>query len=420
MYMLRLGIKAKELYRKISSFVEIRLEGSGREQFLNICLRRKIDVWNLKITKERTFLCMSVKAFKKNIRSIARKTGVKVKIIKKGGLPVKLKRYRQRIPLGVYVLLAVAGLMYCSSFIWSVNVRGGTEDDREAVRKYLEDEKIKVGASIQDIDTKDLGNKILLSVDTLKWVTVSKKGTVLNIELLPKDSYQEEEGAIDGPRSIVAKKDALIKKIVAKSGTVVMLENNVVMAGETIISGYVYPIDEIYGTEPRPVRASGEVVGIVRYTANIPVESAVETYVLSGETEVAYSVNIFGKELALTNTLEKLKGKLPKGKECTFNTFNKVRLEDYFALDTAHILPISVIRTEYYETKSAVKNFDGKEAEEYAALMAMKEIDDMIPEEAKVVATGSQLKIIDGVTCYCMWAECEERIGEYVPLHLEK
>jgi hypothetical protein len=205
----------------------------------------------------------------------------------------------------------------------------------------------------------------------------------------------------------VAKKDALIKKIVAESGTAVISENNVVLKGETIISGLVYPIDEIYGTEPRAVCAKGKVMGIVRYTANVPVETEAEVYRLSGRSQKALSLSVFGKKISFS-------------KKCNFSSFNKVTAEDSFSLDLNHILPVSIVRDEYYETICEKVHFNEEEAREYATLKAMQEIDDIIPEDAIVADTGGEFRDIDGVTCYCIWAECEESIGEYMPLHLEK
>ena len=404
--MLRLVKKFKQILRKMFPYVELRIEGAAFEQFINICLRRKIDIWNVEIKADKVILCMSAKSFKKNVRSIVRKTGVKVKILRKDGVPLVLKRYRFRIPLVMYVLMGALAVTYCSSFVWNINIVGGNIEEKDAVAAFLEREQVKVGSSLHSIETKALGNKILLSVDSLKWVTISKKGTVLNIELLSKDAYREEEGIIDGPRSIVAKKDALIKKIVAESGTAVMLENNVVLKGETIISGYVYPIDEIYGTEPREVSAKGDVIGVVRYSANVPVETEADVYKLSGKTQTERSLKIFGKNILLS-------------KRCDFKQFNKIVSEDRASLDVNHILPISVVKTEYFETECETVTFNEEEAIDYASLKAMQLLDDKIPDDANVVATGSELKVIDGLTCYCIWAECEESVGEYVPLHLE-
>ncbi len=405
--MLHINKKFKTVLRKFFPYIKLKIEGNGCEQFINICLRRKIDIWDADINSDKATLCISSRSYKKNVRSIVRKTGVKTKIVEKQGFTRKIRRYRLRIPLAMYLLTGALAVTYCSSFVWHINITGGNIKQRDSVIEFLEQENVRPGTNLGKINTKELGNRLLLSVDSLKWATVSKRGTMLDIEILSKDVFAEEEDISDVPGSIVAKKDALIKKIVAESGTAVINENNVVLKGETIISGLVYPIDEIYGTEPRAVCAKGKVMGIVRYTANVPVETEAEVYRLSGRSQKALSLSVFGKKISFS-------------KKCNFSSFNKVTAEDSFSLDLNHILPVSIVRDEYYETICEKVHFNEEEAREYATLKAMQEIDDIIPEDAIVADTGGEFRDIDGVTCYCIWAECEESIGEYMPLHLEK
>lgn len=53
-------------------------------------------------------------------------------------------------------------------------------------------------------------------------------------------------------------------------------------------------------------------------------------------------------------------------------------------------------------------------AEKYALLEAMQVLDNKIPDDAKIIKTGKEMREIDGVACVYIWAECEEKIGEYV------
>ena len=293
--MLRLG-NIRSVARRTAYHVKIRIEGTNCEQFINICLRRKLDLWGVENRKNCVTLCMTAKAFKKNIRQIVKKTGVKVHIAGRGGFFHELKKYRRRIPLALYGIIGAVMILYCSSFVWHINITGGSESERETALMLLENEGIKLGTQLGDIDTKLLANKLVINLEGVKWATVSKSGTILNIELIEAESYGDKENIITGPRHIVAKKDALIKKIVATGGTAVAEENTVVLAGDIIISGYVYPIDEIYGTEPRAESADGEVIGVVRYSAYMPVETEISVYSLSGNNESSTSFRIFNKE----------------------------------------------------------------------------------------------------------------------------
>lgn len=75
----------KRIFRLVNSHVKIKVSGVNAEKFINICLRRNIDIWDVERGDGFFSLCMSIKAFKRNIRQIARKTGCKVKITERSG-----------------------------------------------------------------------------------------------------------------------------------------------------------------------------------------------------------------------------------------------------------------------------------------------------------------------------------------------
>lgn len=403
--------RAKDFIRRMQRYVELRAEGSNVEQLINICLRRNLDVWNVKKRKDHFTLCMSVRAFKKNIRQIVRKTGCRVKIVKRAGAPVVLSRYRRRIPLAVYLLLAAVMIGVCSNIVWDVDIKASGTDEEALTRAILREAGVYPGAWLRNVDTKEVSAKLLIGIDGIKWANVYKHGTMISVELLPAESYADGDAMIDGPRDLVAQKDALIKKIVVERGTAVAMENTVVLAGETLIEGLAYPIDEIYGTEPRTVSAKGEVIGIVRYSAYAPIESAVSVYTLSGRTAVYKSISILGKQIPLPFSGGKLFA--VSGSE-KFENYNTVVSEEEWKIGRSHRLPVSIVTEERSETVEHIRELSGDEAEEYALFNAMRFLDDKIPETAEIVKTGREIREIDGVSCVYIWAECEEKIGTYV------
>ena len=60
----------------------------------------------------------------KRLRPIAKKTGVRMRLIEKGGMPFTRFRYRKRIGLLVGALLFALFLGGMSRFIWNVEIEG--------------------------------------------------------------------------------------------------------------------------------------------------------------------------------------------------------------------------------------------------------------------------------------------------------
>ena len=76
----------------IIGYVNIKVEGYFLERFINICISKKILLWNIKRKKASLLYAnISVSDYKK-LKEIARKTKTRVKIESKKGIPFILHR----------------------------------------------------------------------------------------------------------------------------------------------------------------------------------------------------------------------------------------------------------------------------------------------------------------------------------------
>ena len=86
----------KIIFSYLQGFLRITIEGYYIERFINICKNKKIAIWNLKRNSNITLsLNVRIKEFKQ-ICKIAKKTGCKLKIKNKKGLPFLLHKYKRR------------------------------------------------------------------------------------------------------------------------------------------------------------------------------------------------------------------------------------------------------------------------------------------------------------------------------------
>ena len=78
----------------IIGYVNIKVESYFLERFINICISKKIFLWNIKRKKSSLlYTSISIKDYKK-LKQIAKKTKSRIKIESKEGLPFVLHRYR--------------------------------------------------------------------------------------------------------------------------------------------------------------------------------------------------------------------------------------------------------------------------------------------------------------------------------------
>lgn len=392
----------KSLYRNFSNHVHTEISGVFPEKFINICIKRGISVWNVEKTEKNTYrMIMSVKDFKHKIRSAALKTKCRVHVLSRGGAGIWLNRYKKRLPLLLGSIFLCVAVIFLFSLLWSVDIVSQNGADIVAANKILENMGIIPGVSLKSLDVKKISKALSSGIDGVEWAGVSIEGTKMTVTLSDGTYFEGAEISPDIPCDVVAAKDALIVKIVAEQGTVVAAEQSVVLAGETIISGTVVPINEILGNEERYTHARGSVTGIVRYSAYCFIENEAEMYELTGNTAEQKKLLIFGFKIPVPWC--RIKN--------TYTHYDSITVSKYITIGEDTKLPLGVSTETLIEAAVVTKTFSDEEALSYARLQAMAELDDKIPGGADIVDTGSDIRTVDGREAVYVWAECAEEIG---------
>ena len=85
----------EQLIWYLKGYVRIRVTGYSPERFLNACRYKNIYIWDLKRVCGSYEMNLTIDGFRR-LKEIVRKTGTKVCIIRRSGLPFLLHRYRKR------------------------------------------------------------------------------------------------------------------------------------------------------------------------------------------------------------------------------------------------------------------------------------------------------------------------------------
>ncbi|MBQ7725943.1 MAG: sporulation protein YqfD, partial [Clostridia bacterium] len=237
-------------YRFISGFLELEISGDTTEQFLNLCARSGYIVWHVRRMKERLYCHILVRDFKR-LRKRMRKSGARVHITAKVGLPFWTARYHRRwgIPVGAVLFFVILKLL--SGFIWSIEVEGNltvpTEEILDACRKT----GVFEGAYAGGIDYKIAGQQLLLEMPDLAWAAINLEGCQVTVNVSETKTPIREETR---PCNIKAKADGIITKIDVQRGDCVVKVGDAVSRGDLLISGLVEK-----GGVITPVRAAGTI-----------------------------------------------------------------------------------------------------------------------------------------------------------------
>jgi len=236
--------------------------------------------------------CTPIKAYR-NIRKPAHKSGMKVKIIRKRGLPFFVKYNKARVGVLIGAFVSVVLLFLSSCVLWDVEVTGNTRIKNEELLESLSGYDVRVGSVKSEIDTKSVESQLLKDYPELSWVSINIFGMKAVLEV--KENKDMPEIIDDNiPMNIVAKKDGRIILVNGYSGTNVVKEKDVVLSGDLLISGIKINQD---GSE-RAVRAKGKV--FAETTTNLSCEvSRFKDVQLISETNVRHKIYVLGVEIPL-------------------------------------------------------------------------------------------------------------------------
>ena len=195
-------------------YVIIIVEGFFIEKFINICARRRILLWDVRIQKERRVTArMSISGFRL-IRPVARKTGCKVRLLKKTGLPFVFNKYRRRKAFFAGAVLFFILLNVLASFVWSIEITGNERLDTAFLENALAENGIRTGAFKYRIDTRGAVDRMMLEIDRISWISISIKGTKARVQIREREDIPEIVPR-HIPCDIIALRDGIIRQVTA-------------------------------------------------------------------------------------------------------------------------------------------------------------------------------------------------------------
>lgn len=247
----------KKLINWLRGYLCIRIKGNAPERFINLCSNRKLFLWNITRNKDEYQFNISIKNYKK-LSPIAKKTKIVPRIIKKVGLPFFLHRYRKRKGFFIGILICSILIYMMSLYIWDINLVGGTKYTSDAMLKFLDEKNVHTGMIKSKVDCQEIEKTIRLAYKDIGWVSAEVKGNRLIIKIVETE-LQSPGGKSIGPSHIVATKDAVVMKIITRTGTPMVKPGDIVKKGQILVSGIIdvkSDFDEIIEKKPGIANAS--------------------------------------------------------------------------------------------------------------------------------------------------------------------
>ena len=384
----------KIIFSYILGFLKVSIEGYYIERFINICKNKKITIWNLKRNSGISLLLnVRIKEFKE-VCKIAKKTGCKIKIKNKKGLPFLINRYKKRKIFIILLLFVAITIAISSNFVWNVDILIENNENLENIREDIENAGLKTGKLKSKISTKEIINKIRLEREDIAWMGIELKGTNAIVKLVKADEKPE---IVDESEycNIVSNKTGIITKINVQEGTANVKVGDTIKTGDILINGWM----EGKFTGIRYVHARGEIEAKVWYTKNKKIPYKLTDTEYTGEEENKYRIKFGNFEI-----------NFPK-KYSKFKIYDTIETENKIRLFSDLYLPISIVKTTYKEKKEVKKSYTVEEAKNIGIKELEEELEKEIENKDNIVNKNiNTYEEEDGVQVYVTY-EVLENIG---------
>jgi len=364
---------------------------------MNLLRKKGISIWDVERKEYGIKFKISYEDYRK-YADIIKET--KMEPLNKKGLVYNLTKLKVRkgFVLGLFAL--VVSLYVITSLIWNIQVVGTNNITARNIIKALENNNIKTPFSHTSVDPKHLETILYKNFENFKFVEVYIEGSNLIIFVKEKE-IEKADIKKNEPTSIISTKNAIINKVIAKSGQPVVKEGDVVYEGQTLIMGIVKNKNS---EEFMMVPSEGTIYGKTYYNFELKEPKFKDVEVSTNKSKSVYYLHLNGKSNKI------LSDKSP------FENYNYIERTIQIPI-LSNLTDISIIKGTYYE--QMIKKVDINE-DTAKNTLTIGMYDDLLKKcgkEARILK--SSLNFSDDDNYYYLRAQIEviEDIGTKVKIY---
>lgn len=237
----------------LKGYVCIRVWGYSPERFMNLCSNHDIFLWDIKNCGEYYSMCVTISGFYM-LKGIVKKTGTKVAIQKRCGLPFLVPKMMRRKIFLSGLIGSLVFWMWMSTFIWAVQVTGNYSVSEDVFMDFLKQYDVYVGMKRKDVNIEELEKKIRQEFGIVTWTSAKIDGTRLEIQIKENEvdsgvdkeetgnKAAGEEGEGQGNEfgsDLLAEEDGKIVSMVTRAGVPQTTVGAEVKKGDVLVAGSV-------------------------------------------------------------------------------------------------------------------------------------------------------------------------------------
>lgn len=383
----------------LSGYVKVRIIGDFN-RFLSLTAKSGIYLWGFEKNQTGAFACVKAHQYPL-LRPVARRCHVKLRCIKKRGLPFGIRwlRCRKGLLFGALAFVLLYGFL--GQFFWQVEVSGTQRLSERYVLQAAREAGVFEGAKRSTVNPLAAGRSIMNRVDEIGWVSVNTDGCKVTIEIQEREPKPDFvfEGAVS---NLVAKREGIVVAIEAEQGMALVEIGEAVHEGQVLVTG-IYTEDVNPYVEKKaplktwmlPARGSVRAQTHRSFYVFVPWEKQVDVVV---REQVQSYARFFGLEI-------------PLGFHLRAEAPHRVYEEKTPAVLLGEALPVGIRRerVQYYEKQSITLTEEALRAESLYQLRGLQRED--LGDGGKVSEETLRFEVTEegcSITATCV---CEEEIA---------
>ena len=229
----------------LRGYYEVAVSGYGTERFINLCKIKGIYLWDVKNRHHKLVIKIAESDYL-NLDEILYKTGVKVDILKKYGLPFLFIGKKKRIFALISILSVLVLIFVTNLFVWKINYEGYYTLSLEQLEDFLYSNHVKEGVLKSGIEYEILEEKLRKEFPVIKWCSVALTGNTLYIKIEENSLLKEE--TVAGMEflysDIVAENAGVVTDVMVRNGLSMVKIGDKVEKGQILITGAVPVYDD--------------------------------------------------------------------------------------------------------------------------------------------------------------------------------
>ncbi len=290
------------MINKFKSRISLKIKGRNVNRFIKKLTTKKINILSLNQINRNE---VKILIYKEDYEEVLKVKSIYEVLEEDTFGYIKIKKLiKLNTHLIISILIGITIFILLTNIVFDIEVVHSNKELRNLIKEELKENGIskytlkKSYKKLNKIKEKILNNH----PDEIEWLEIETKGTKYIVRVEDREIIKNKEDNM--PRSVVAKKDAIIKKTTASKGVIVRNTDDYVKKGDTIINGDVILEEK---KSMGKVKAEGKVYGEVWYVTKTQYPFVYYEEKETGKKRESYNIKFLNKDIELG--LKKYKNK---------------------------------------------------------------------------------------------------------------